>query len=244
MRQMKKIKLMEVLNKLLEGKLNEEIDIDLCDEPKDDKSEHDKTDESTKDDKRKPDKIDESTKDYKSEVDKVNNADEKDKIDTSKKITDKVEKDEKTEVNKMSDIKMFEDGWFDETSGNVDLGKIKNPEALAAIQLLTNKYKAEKEQRLISDTLNDTLKEYSLNVSEDTLRKVLDTSGVKIDKDGKVVGVKEAIEALKTSEPGFFKDKEKESNPLNEGFNPVEKKNTGNINSFSQAFKLMDEVNN
>ena len=126
----------------------------------------------------------------------------------------------------------------------VDLGKIKNPEALAAIQLLTNKYKAEKEQRIISDSLNDTLKEYSLNVSEDTLRKVLDTSGVKIDKDGKVVGAKEAIEALKTSEPGFFKDKEKESNPLNEGFNPVEKKNTGNINSFSQAFKLMDEVNN
>ena len=122
----------------------------------------------------------------------------------------------------MADIKIFEDGWFDEASGSVNLEKIKNPEALAAIQLLTNRYKVEKEQRLISDSLNDTLKEYSLAVSDDTLRKVLDTSGVKIDKDGKVVGIKEAIEALKTTEPGFFKDKEKESNPLNEGFNPVE----------------------
>lgn len=227
---MAKMKLMEVLSKLLAGKLDEEIDIDLGNEPKDYKSEPDKKDESTKDDK--------------SEVDKVNSEEEKDKVNTSKKTTDKAEKNEKAEVNEMDDIKMFEDGWFDEASGNVDLGKIKNTEALAAIQLLTNKYKAEKEQRLINDSLNDTLKEYSLAVSEDTLRKVLDTSGVKIDKDGKVVGVKEAIEALKTSEPGFFKDKEKESNPLNEGFNPVEKKNTENVNSFSQAFKLMDEINN
>lgn len=227
---MTKMKLMEALSKLLVGKLDEEIDIDLGDEPKDDKSEPNKTDESTKDDK--------------SEVEKVNSEEEKDKVDTSEKTTDKVEKDEKAEVKEMADIKMFEDGWFDEASGNVDLGKIKNPEALAAIQLLTNKYKAEQDKRLISDSLNDTLKEYSLAVSEDTLRKVLDTSGVKIDKDGKVVGVKEAIEALKTAEPGFFKDKEKESNPLNEGFNPVEKKNTENVNSFSQAFRLMDEINN
>lgn len=227
---MAKMKLMEALSKLLVGKLDEEIDIDLGDESKDDKSEPNKTDESTKDDK--------------SEVEKVNSEEEKDKVDTSEKTTDKVEKDEKAEVKEMADIKMFEDGWFDEASGNVDLGKIKNPEALAAIQLLTNKYKAEQDKRLISDSLNDTLKEYSLAVSEDTLRKVLDTSGVKIDKDGKVVGVKEAIEALKTAEPGFFKDKEKESNPLNEGFNPVEKKNTENVNSFSQAFRLMDEINN
>lgn len=227
---MAKMKLMEALNKLLVGKLDEEIDIDLGDEPKDDKSESDKTDESTKDDKSEVEKVN-------SEVEKVNN-------DTSNKDEKTNNKNNETEVKEMADIKIFEDGWFDEASGNVNLEKIKNPEALAAIQLITNKYKAEKEQRLISDSLNDTLKEYSLAVSEDTLRKVLDTSGVKIDKDGKVVGVKEAIEALKTTEPGFFKDKDKESNPLNEGFNPVEKKNTENVNSFAQAFKLMDEINN
>ena len=227
---MAKMKLMEVLNKLLGGKLNEEIDIDLDDETKEDKSEHNEKDELTKE--------------KEEDINKANSEEEKEKVDTSEEKDDNIEKDEKAEVNKMDDIKMFEDGWFDEASGSVDLSKIKNPEALAAIQLLTNKYKAEKEQRLISDSLNDTLKEYSLAVSEDTLRKVLDTSGVKIDKDGKVVGVKEAIEALKTKEPGFFKDKEKESNPLNEGFNPVEKKNTENVNSFSQAFRLMDEINN
>lgn len=227
---MAKMTLMEALKKLLGNQVDEEIDLDL--------------DNETKDEKNEPDKTDESTKDNKSEVEKVNDDKADDKADTSEKDSSEEVKQEKAEVNEMADIKMFEDGWFDEASGNVDLGKIKNPEALAAIQLLTNKYKAEQDKRLISDSLNDTLKEYSLAVSEDTLRKVLDTSGVKIDKDGKVVGVKEAIEALKTTEPGFFKDKEKESNPLNEGFNPVEKKNTENVNSFSQAFRLMDEINN
>ena len=225
---MAKMKLMEALNKLLAGKIDEEIDIDLDDETKDDKSEHNETDESTKE--------------KEEDMNKVNSEEEKEEVDTSEEKDDKIEKDEKAEENNMADVKMFEDGWFDEASGSVDLSKIKNPEALAAIQLLTNKYKAEKEQRLISDSLNDTLKEYSLAVSEDTLRKMLDTSGVKIDKDGKVVGVKEAIETLKTAEPALFKDKEKESNPLNEGFNPTEKKNTENVNSFAQAFKLMDEI--
>lgn len=227
---MAKMTLMEALKKLLGNRVDEEIDLDLDNETKEEKSE--------------PDKTDESTKDNKSEVEKVNDDKADDKADTSEKDSSEEVKQEKAEDKEMADIKMFEDGWFDEASGNVDLGKIKNPEALAAIQLLTNKYKAEQDKRLISDSLNDTLKEYSLAVSEDTLRKVLDTSGVKIDKDGKVVGVKEAIEALKTAEPGFFKDKEKESNPLNEGFNPVEKKNTENVNSFSQAFRLMDEINN
>ena len=137
---------------------------------------------------------------------------------------------------------LFEDGWFNSETGEIDESKIKNPEVLSAIQSITGRYKKEKEDRMIADSLNDELKNYSLNVSEDTLRKVLDMTNVKIDKDGKVVGIKEALENLKTAEPGFFKDKEKESNPLNEGFNPVEKKNTDNIGSFSQAFKLMEEI--
>ena len=228
MKAMAKMKLLDALNKLLAGKLDEEVDIDL--------------DSDTKEEKGDSDNIDESTKDNNLEVEKVNSEKEKNIDNTSKEKDDKIEKNNDTEVKEMADIKIFEDGWFDEASGSVNLEKIKNPEALAAIQLLTNKYKAEKEQRLISDSLNDTLKEYSLAVSEDTLRKVLDTSGVKIDKDGKVVGVKEAIETLKTSEPALFKDKEKESNPLNEGFNPTEKKNTENVKSFAQAFKLMDEI--
>lgn len=133
-------------------------------------------------------------------------------------------KNNDTQVNGGDNMPIFEDGWFNSENGEVDESKIKNPEALEAIRAITNKYNQEREQRVISDSLTEELKNYSLNVSDATLKKVLDLSNVKIGKDGKPVGIKEAIEAVKTAEPGFFKDKEKESNPLNEGFNPVDKK--------------------
>lgn len=195
---MAKKTLSEILKLAFGSKLDEEIDLDLEDKKESTVSE--------KVDKTETDKDKETVKES-----------------TSETKTKEVVKDEKAEEKEVTDIKLFEDGWFDATSGVVNFDKIKNTEALEAIKTLTGMYNAEKEARLISDSLNETLKGYSLTVSEDTFKKVLDTSGVKIDKDGKVVGIKEAIEALKTSEPGFFKDKEKESNPLNEGFNPVEK---------------------
>jgi hypothetical protein len=191
-----------------------------------------------------------------SEVDdNINNKDEQpDKVDTERVDTETVDieteasdnskdvTDENEEAGGVH-MKLFEDGWFNSETGQIVESKIKSPEVLDAIKVLTDRYQAEKEQRVISDSLNDELKNYSLNVSDDTLRKCLDMSNIKIDKEGKVVGVKDALEALKSAEPGFFKDKEKESNPLNEGFNPVVKHNTDNINSFSQAFKLMEEIN-
>lgn len=207
---MAKKKFGELLKDLLGAKLDEEID--LGDESTGTSNEEDKTVKNNKSAETKDDKVDE-----------VNSDNVTKEVDTSDKKDKEEEKKEEAEENDMANIKIFEDGWFDKTSGKVDFEKIKNPEALEAIKALTDMYKAEKEQRLISDSLNEELKNYSLNVSEETLKKVLDTSGVKIDKEGKVVGIKEAIDSLKESEPGFFKDKEKESNPLNEGFSPVEK---------------------
>lgn len=209
---MAKTKLSEVLKLVFGSKLDEEIDLDL-----------NETSTNTDDD---PSKKDESTNSENKEDDKSDSKEVEKKDNTSEKKDNKDVETDVTKVDNTEVIKLFEDGWFDETTGKVDFDKIKNEEALSAIKVLTGKYQAEKEQRLINDSLNDTLKEYSLNVSEDTLRKVLDTSGVKIDDEGKVVGVKEALESLKKSEPGFFKDKEKESSPLNEGFNPVDKQTT------------------
>jgi hypothetical protein len=202
----------DVLKSLFGAKLDEEIDIDYSVLSPDNKEDQVNKDESTDEEK--------------SEVkDKVSDNESKTE-DTSEENTDNNEKSEKAEEENMADIKLFEDGWYDETSGEINYDKIKNPEALEAVKVLANKYKAEKEERLISDSLNEEIRKYSLNVSEDTLKKVLDTSGVKIDEQGKVVGIQEALESLKKSEPGFFKDKEKESSPLNEGFNPVEKQST------------------
>ena len=136
---------------------------------------------------------------------------------------------------------IFEEGWFDSTSGKINFDKIKNDEVLDAIKVLNDKYVDEKNQRMINDSINDELKNYKLAVSNETFRKVLDMSGIEVDAEGKVIGVKEALDKLKSSEPTFFKDVEKESNPLNEGFSPVDKQSNSNLNSFSQAFRLMEE---
>jgi hypothetical protein len=199
---MAKKTLSEILKLAFGSKLDEEIDIDLAENKGN-------NEESTVSEKQK-------------EVKTIANKEVENK-ETVEVKDEKTDKEEKAEDKDMVDTKIFEEGWLDTTSGKINFEKIKNPETLEAIKTLSGMYQAEKEQRLISDSLSETLKSYSLTVSEDTFKKVLDTSGVKIDKEGKVVGIKEAIESLRTSEPGFFKDKEKESNPLNEGFNPVEK---------------------
>lgn len=218
--------LLEALKQLLGSKADDEVS--LTDEPdkKDPKDEKDDP-EDKKDDKK------DDPEDPKDDV--------KDPKDTKEDLKDdKGDPEVRKEVD--TNMAMFEDGWFNSDTGEIDESKITNTEALGAIKMIKDKLNKDNEARLIADSLNDELKNYSLNVSEDTLRKVLDMSKVKIGEDNKVTGVKEALEALKTAEPSFFKDKEKESNPLNEGFNPVEKRGTDNVNSFSQAFKLMEEI--
>lgn len=200
---MAKVKLLDLLTKLIG---TDEIDLAELDNVDSDKK------ESTESDKAKD-----------SESDK---GDEPNVDNTSDKNDDKSDKQDEAVEKELEVIKIFDEGWYDDASGVINFDKIKNPEVLEAMKMLSGKYQAEKDQRTISDSLNATLKEYSFNVSEDTIKKVLDTSGVKIDEDGKVVGIKEAIESLKSAEPGFFRDKTKESSPLNEKFNPVEKQTT------------------
>ena len=232
--------ILEALKQLLGSKADEEVDTTT----KPDETDNGKEGKEKEETVEKEETL-EKEKETKEEVKKADNEKEsKDKVnDGSEDSKDKTLENKDSSGNDGGEaMELFEDGWFNSETGEIDESKIKNQEVLSAIQSITGRYKKEKEDRMIADSLNDELKNYSLNVSEDTLRKVLDMSNVKIDKDGKVVGIKEALENLKTAEPGFFKDKEKESNPLNEGFNPVEKKNTDNIGSFSQAFKLMEEI--
>ena len=241
--------ILEALKQLLGSKADEEVDTTTKPDETDTGKE-DETKEKEDDTKEKEDDTKEKEETVKKEEtkEKVKSADNekesKDKVnDRSEDNKDKaLENKDNSSTDGGETMELFEDGWFNSETGEIDESKIKNQEVLSAIQSITGRYKKEKEDRMIADSLNDELKNYSLNVSEDTLRKVLDMTNVKIDKDGKVVGIKEALENLKTAEPGFFKDKEKESNPLNEGFNPVEKKNTDSIGSFSQAFKLMEEI--
>ena len=228
------MKAMDLLKALLGSKLDEDIDIDMSDSDNVDKSESIKS----KEDKEQKD---ESTKDKNVGSEKTISNKEKTDDKTSEQKETEIEIKDSTGKEEVNNMAIFEEGWFDSASGKINFDKIKNDEVLAAIKVLNDKYVDEKNQRMINDSINDELKNYKLAVSDETFRKVLDMSGIKVDADGKVTGVKEALDKLKSSEPTFFKDVEKESNPLNEGFSPVDKQSNSNLNSFSQAFRLMEE---
>lgn len=225
---------LEMLRQLFGSKLEE--DINDVDKPAvDEKQDSDNTDNNNEDNINNTDENNNTTDNNTSTDDNKPDAE----IDT----TDTVDTSDKQDTldNGGNTMDIFEEGWYDETSGKIDTSKIKNPEVLAAIQKLEGRYSQERDARAISDALKAELSNYSIRVSENTLEKMLDMSGIKV-KDGKVTGIKEALDALKQSEPGIFKNKDNEDNPLNEGFNPVEKKGSGDVNTFTQAFKLMDEI--
>lgn len=195
-------------------------------------------------DKEYVESAEESTVVEKEDSNESNSEIEKEKETTSEQKETKSEdvKDAVVE-EEVVPVAMFGDGWFDQNSGLINLDLITNEEAKAAISILKDAIENERNTRKINDAINVELDNYALNVSKETLYKVLDTSGVKIDENGAVTGVKEALENLKSKEASFFLDKEKLNNPLNEGFNPVEKSNNDNVNSFSDAFRLMEEIN-
>lgn len=228
------MKAMDLLKMLLGSKLDEEININMSDSNNVNKSESNKSEENKG-------QKDESTKDKNVGSEETNSNKGKTDDKTSEQKEVKTEVNDSTGKEEVKNMAIFEEGWFDSTSGKINFDKIKNDEVLAAIKVLNDKYVDEKNQRMINDSINDELKNYKLAVSDETFRKVLDMSNIKIDADGKVTGVKEALDKLKSSEPTFFKDVEKESNPLNEGFSPVDKQSSSNLNSFSQAFRLMEE---
>ena len=190
------------------------------------------------------------------QIDKEKDTETKDTKDTETKDTETKDTDTKdtdtkdTETNEKnktdgSDVKteIFEDGWFDETTGKIDYTKINDETVKEAVKKVESKFTSDKSQDAISRAVDDEIRtNYSLSVRPETLKSMLDLSKVTIDESGKVTGVKEAIEALKADEPGLFKDKEKESNPLKEGFNPVEKGGSDKVHSFSDAFRLMEEA--
>lgn len=131
---------------------------------------------------------------------------------------------------------------YDKTTGLFNLDSIKD-ETLREVLKLSNDTVIEKENKnLIDNAMNNKLGTIKLakNISTDAILKLLDTSNIKVE-DGKVIGIEEAFDNLKTSNGGLFTTEE-ESTPVLEGFNPIQK---GNANahipsSFSDAFAMME----
>lgn len=141
-------------------------------------------------------------------------------------------------------VPVFNDGWFDKKTMTFDLSKINDEDTKAALQSVADAMVENNNNLAIEKAINSEIRKAGLNVSVDTFRRCLDTSGVKVGTDGKVTGVTEAFEALRKSDPKLFKQINKESNPLNEGFSPVDKTNaSNNFRSFSEALAAEQTLN-
>jgi len=165
------------------------------------------------------------------------------KDSTPKTDPETSEKPKVTEVKetekKEQEMKAFAEGWFNSETGTLDESKISNPEMLAAVKTVVNSFKAGQDKLVISSAISTELKKYKLATTENTALKLLDSSAIKV-VDGKVTGVKEAIDALKKAEPGIFK---KSATPVDEGFDPTKQKTTAPTNtSFAELGRLESET--
>ena len=118
--------------------------------------------------------------------------------------------------------KAFEEGFFKD--GKFDLDKINDASLKSALTEYTTAVQANENQHVIDNAVKAELGKRHLAIKEDMFMKLLDLSNVKVDGD-KVTGVTEAFDALKDS--GVYKSAP--TSPLNQGFNPMENKNTGAV---------------
>ena len=118
--------------------------------------------------------------------------------------------------------KAFEEGFF--TDGKFNLDKINDATLKSALTEYTSAVQAKENQHLIDGAVKAELGKRHLAIKEDMFMKLLDLSNVKVEGD-KVTGVTEAFDALKDS--GVYKSAP--TSPLNQGFNPMENKNTDAI---------------
>lgn len=118
--------------------------------------------------------------------------------------------------------KAFEEGFFED--GKFNLDKINDASLKSALTEYTAAVQAKENQHVIDNAVKAELGKRHLAIKEDVFMKLLDLSKVKVDGD-KVTGVTEAFDALKDS--GVYKSAP--SSPLNQGFSPMENKNTGAV---------------
>ena len=137
---------------------------------------------------------------------------------------------------------LYEEGFYNNETGEFDIGKITDEGLKNALSDFTSKQAAKDTQRIIDAAYNEELSKRSLAMDKELFRKVIDLSKVTVS-DGKVTGMTEAFDALK--DKGVYKAQP--GSPLTQGFKPVENPNgnamaaTGGIGLYQAA--AMEEEN-
>lgn len=175
-------------------------------------------------------KKEEETKTKTSEVNDDVKKKEKDKVD--EKTPDKDEKttaEDKKAEKKVEEVKEEPkvELKFDENTGLFDLKGIED-ESIKAVLTKANNYTINTANKVkIDKAFDEKLAGLKIRkgITTDAVRSLVKMDGIKVEGD-KVVGIDEAFENLQKEQSGLFVQRNTpESNPMLEGFNPVQNNN-------------------
>jgi len=136
-----------------------------------------------------------------------------------------------TETN----VSILGDGWLQET-GEVDYDKILDETLRNYIKGLNERLKqSEWDYKYKMAIMIEAMKSGMYDTSD--ADKYINMSDLSIDDNGNVIGVKEAFEKLRKEKPHLFKPVEAGTNPVDTGFDPVDKKVTSKPRSYAEAIE-------
>lgn len=144
---------------------------------------------------------------------------------------DESNKQSKEDEGNGRSVSMFKDGWFKDGRVNYDL--IEDEEVKEAFKSVLDKINADAMEASHSRAIDDAVNKLNLAVKPDTFKKMLNADALKFDDSNKITNFDEVVAELKKGEPSLFKV---DSNPLSEGFNPIERVNTSSDISFEDAY--------
>lgn len=169
--------------------------------------------------------------DKKEEKTETKTSDEKEVVNNSEVKTDETkteEKEEKTEekVDEPKEEPAVE-LVYDEKTGLFDTKGIKD-ESVLAILTKANNYTINTANKVkIDKAFDEKMSGLKIRkgITPEAVRSLVKMDGIKVE-DGKVVGIDEAFETLQKEQSGLFVQRNQpESNPMLEGFNPVQNTN-------------------
>lgn len=169
--------------------------------------------------------------DKKEEKTETKTSDEKEVVNNSEVKTDETkteEKDKKTE-EKVEEPKeeLAVELVYDEKTGLFDTKGIKD-ESVLAVLTKANNYTINTANKVkIDKAFDEKMSGLKIRkgITPEAVRSLVKMDGIKVE-DGKVVGIDEAFETLQKEQSGLFVQRNQpESNPMLEGFNPVQNTN-------------------
>lgn len=169
--------------------------------------------------------------DKKEEKTETKTSDEKEVVNNSEVKTDETkteEKDKKTEekVDEPKEEPTLE-LVYDEKTGLFDTKGIKD-ESVLAVLTKANNYTINTANKVkIDKAFDEKMSGLKIRkgITPEAVRSLVKMDGIKVE-DGKVVGIDEAFETLQKEQSGLFVQRNQpESNPMLEGFNPVQNTN-------------------